>query len=329
MKFMIDGLVTVIIPCYNGAEHLRVSLNSILEQTYKKIQIIFVDDGSTDDTKDIALAYEQRFVQQKMQYMYIYQENQGVGAAVSNGIQYIEGEVLTLLDADDYFMKESIEKKVEFLKKNKEFGIVRTNGYLCLSDDENLDETKLFVNDTQEIKEEFIYENLILGKTNNWAGSYLIRTKYLKELYQNQKFYSSRYGQNMQLLVPVAKKYKSGFINEPLMKYIQWDQTITRDKDASYDKQRRMYEGFKDIRLQLLKQFDDNNKILKEKVIEMYDHIFLRLAYEYGKKEDVFKLYNKLKNKKKVISEEKTYYYYTKGRIYKIIALVCSKFHIW
>lgn len=114
---MIDGLVTVIIPCYNGAEHLRVSLNSILEQTYKKIQIIFVDDGSTDDTKDIALAYEQRFVQQKMQYMYIYQENQGVGAAVSNGIQYIEGEFLTLLDADDYFMKESIEKKVEFLKK--------------------------------------------------------------------------------------------------------------------------------------------------------------------------------------------------------------------
>ena len=146
---MIDGLVTVIIPCYNGAEHLRVSLNSILEQTYKKIQIIFVDDGSTDDTKDIALAYEQRFVQQKMQYMYIYQENQGVGAAVSNGIQYIEGEFLTLLDADDYFMKESIEKKVEFLKKNKEFGIVRTNGYLCLSDDENLDETKLFLNDTQ------------------------------------------------------------------------------------------------------------------------------------------------------------------------------------
>lgn len=325
---MEEELVTIIVPCYNGAERVHISLDSILKQTYKKLQIIFVDDGSTDATKNIVSKYQDKFKKEGMEYVYIFQENQGVGAAVANALKYIKGEFLTLLDADDYLMVDSIRKRVEYLEGKKEFGIVRTNGYYC-SEDMLEDKSRLFVNDYKEMENEFIYEDLILGRTNNWSGSYMIRTKYLMEAYQNKNFYPSRYGQNMQLLVPVAKCYKSGFINEPLMKYIQWNQTITRSEIVSYDKQKKMYEGFQDIRVQLLNQFDNNNDQLKDRVNEMYDHIFLKLAYQLKKREDVYFFYDKLKKKKQLRSEDKIYYYYTKGNIFKFIAMVCSKFHIW
>lgn len=325
---MEEDLVTVIIPCYNGEKHLHISLDSVLEQTYRKLQIIFIDDGSLDNTKKIVSKYQNKFEKEGMKYIYIFQKNQGVGAAIAHAFKYIKGEFLTLLDADDYLMSQSIQKKVKFLKKNKELGIVRTNGYYC-SEDMSENEGRLFVNDSKEMENEFIYEDLILGKVNNWSGSYMIRTKYLMDAYANQKFYPSRYGQNMQLLIPIAKHYKSGFINEPLMKYIQWDQTITRDKYSSYDKQKEMYEGFLDIRLHLLNQFDYGNKELVDQVLEMYEHIFLKLAYQFKKKEDVYKLYRKLKKQKKLKSEEKIYYYYTKGNIFKILAIFCSKFNIW
>lgn len=58
---MEEELVTIIVPCYNGAERVHISLDSILKQTYKKLQIIFVDDGSTDDTKNIVSKYQDKF----------------------------------------------------------------------------------------------------------------------------------------------------------------------------------------------------------------------------------------------------------------------------
>ena len=325
---MEENLVTVIVPCYNEVDRIHVSLDSLLKQTYKKLQIIFMDDGSTDNTKKIAGEYKDKFVKEGMQYLYIYQENQGVGAAVANALEYVKGEFLTLLDADDYLMEKSIERRVEFLKQKRDFGIVRTNGYFCL-EDMLTDNARLFVNDVKEVENEYIYEDLMLGKTNNWSGSYMIRMSYLKTAYMDKQFYPSRFGQNMQLLIPVAQHYRSGFINEPLMKYIQWNETITRKKSPSYENQKKMYEGFRDIRLQLLKQFDDKNESLKNKIIEIYNHIFLKLAFQYQKKETVCHIYDNLKKQRKLISEDKVYYYYMQGRIFKLVAMFCSKFHIW
>ena len=89
-----EPLVSVIIPAYNQARYLRQSIDSTLAQTYKRFEVIVVDDGSTDETSSIAASYGSRI-------RYIRQENLGLGGARNSGIRVAQGEYVALLDADD------------------------------------------------------------------------------------------------------------------------------------------------------------------------------------------------------------------------------------
>jgi glycosyltransferase involved in cell wall biosynthesis len=83
----------------------------VLNQTYKDFEIIVVDDGSTDNTRDLVYAYGDSI-------RYIYQENQGLAAARNTGIRASQGEFIGFLDADDYFLEDNFEKKITFLESN-------------------------------------------------------------------------------------------------------------------------------------------------------------------------------------------------------------------
>ena len=107
---MQDELVSIITPCYNVANTLIYYLQSILNQTYKNIEVIAVDDGSTDDTADILKEYVFIFAKYQMKLEYIYQKNAGLGAAINTGLKYVNGEYLCWADPDDFYMSDSIAK---------------------------------------------------------------------------------------------------------------------------------------------------------------------------------------------------------------------------
>ena len=103
-------LVSVIIPTYNSAQYITEAIESVLDQTYKDFEIIVVDDGSTDNTKDILEPYiRERMVQ------YVYQDNQGVAAARNTGIGISNGEFVSFLDADDILDRGSIRNRLDAL----------------------------------------------------------------------------------------------------------------------------------------------------------------------------------------------------------------------
>jgi len=113
-----EPLVSIIIPAYNAEGYIKRALKSALGQTYKNIEIVVIDDGSTDKTAQIVkLIYSPKIV-------YIYQENQGLGAARNNGIKASKGQYITFLDADDYYLSEKIEKQVEFLQNRPDDQVV-------------------------------------------------------------------------------------------------------------------------------------------------------------------------------------------------------------
>lgn len=93
--------VSVIIPVYNAAEFLKDGLNSLLKQTLREIEIICVDDGSTDGSLVILKEFEKTDARIRV----IHQENQGAGAARNNGMDVARGKYLAFLDADDFFEK--------------------------------------------------------------------------------------------------------------------------------------------------------------------------------------------------------------------------------
>src|SRR5688500_17070697 len=95
-----DPLVSVIITCFNQGHFLAEAISSVLKQTHKPLEIIVVDDGSTDNTKAVALNFPEVY--------YIYQNNAGLSDARNTGIDNSRGEYLVFLDADDWLYQDGI-----------------------------------------------------------------------------------------------------------------------------------------------------------------------------------------------------------------------------
>lgn len=113
-------LVSVVIPVYNGAKYIQTALNSVVAQTYNNYEIIVIDDGSTDDTRQKLQPYKDKI-------RYIYQENQGSAAARNVGIDLAKGELIAFLDADDFWaMPEKLAKQVTCFKNNPSLGCINT-----------------------------------------------------------------------------------------------------------------------------------------------------------------------------------------------------------
>lgn len=114
---MQNGLVTVVIPNYNYAHYLRETLDSVFAQTYPEIEVIVVDDGSKDDSREILESYGGRITA-------IFQQNQGVSAARNNGAAAGSGEFIAFLDADDLWLPEKIEKQIARFTADQRLGLV-------------------------------------------------------------------------------------------------------------------------------------------------------------------------------------------------------------
>src|SRR4028119_1786662 len=110
--------VSVIIPNYNYGRFLSEAINSVLAQTCLNVEIIVVDDGSTDNSLEILAAYEKKGVK------IIQQTNRGVGAARNAGADKSSGDLLAFLDADDIWLPQKLEKQIERLLSDKEFGFI-------------------------------------------------------------------------------------------------------------------------------------------------------------------------------------------------------------
>jgi glycosyltransferase involved in cell wall biosynthesis len=115
--------VSVIIPTHNYAQYIRQALDSVFNQTYKDYEIIVVDDGSQDSTREIMLSYGDRI-------RYYYQENQGPAKARNKGIIESRGKYIAFLDADDIWFPSKLAKQIEMFKTNSRLGMVLTDNSL-------------------------------------------------------------------------------------------------------------------------------------------------------------------------------------------------------
>lgn len=108
---MSTPLISVIIPVYNVEKYLRRCLDSVIAQTYQKLEIICVDDGSIDDSGKICDQYAVRDARIKV----IHQENQGLSAARNRGLDAAEGEYIAFVDSDDYILEDMYKKMLDKL----------------------------------------------------------------------------------------------------------------------------------------------------------------------------------------------------------------------
>ena len=290
-----NSLVSIIMPCYNSEKYLDMSIGSIYDQDYDNIELIIINDGSTDGSEDKILEWKDKFITRGYSLQYINQTNQGQGAAVSNGLKYITGKYLTLLDSDDYLYPNSVSLRVAFLDKNDDYSGVRSNGYYVKNG-----QRRVFITDENEKNITDLFTALTLGKTNNWAGTYMLRTEVLFATYPDRNIFPSRLGQNFQLLLPVSYKRKFGYIDEPLMDYYLYDDSHSHIGNSveKYEIAKKNYAGWREIYYKTLDVTTDNSEE-KELYHNMYDSVFYRrelnLALEYDKRKDAIYNYKQLK----------------------------------
>lgn len=118
---MIDQpLVSVVISTYNRSDYVGDTVESVINQTYPNIDLIVVDDGSTDGTGEIIRRFGDKV-------RYVWQENAERASARNHGLRLAKGEFIAFLDSDDLWMPDKIEQAVKFLRANPRFGLVYTD----------------------------------------------------------------------------------------------------------------------------------------------------------------------------------------------------------
>lgn len=125
MKAKEQYLVSVILPCYNKAAYLADALDSVLQQSYQNWEAIVVNDGSSDNTEDIALEY----VERDQRIKYVSKENGGPSSARNRGIELANGEFILPLDSDDVIKPEYMEEAMMAFENDSNLKLVYCQGF--------------------------------------------------------------------------------------------------------------------------------------------------------------------------------------------------------
>lgn len=144
-----NTVVSIIIPCYNQAHFLKEAIESAFNQTYRNVDIVVVDDGSTDKTKEVCNLYDR--------VRYVRVERVGLSAARNIGVQFCKGDYVVFLDADDFLYPNAVERNLNFFLIYKKIAFV--SGTF-----DKIDKDRKYIDTTlAKSKSDFIYLSLLQG----------------------------------------------------------------------------------------------------------------------------------------------------------------------
>ena len=272
---------SIIIPCYNSEKYLKRLLESIKKQTYKNIEVILIDDGSNDNTIAIMKEYEEKLALEGFSVKIKQQDNKGLGGAINSGLKLVSGEFFSWINSDDIIVDNYVEKYIEMFRKNPECNVVQRNGYMVPENEVNMIGKKKFrlINDwNTNPYEENLFMNMLLEVNYNFTYVAL-RTIAFDKVVNNREIYESREGQHWQLLLPMFYNYKSKYINEPGIYFIERKNSLLRNyKYKNVGKRFEMFDEYKNIIMTTLKSMNIDNYDYYEKLIYQ-KYIMKKLEY--------------------------------------------------
>lgn len=209
MAETLPGLVSIIMPAYNGENYIQQAIESVLSQTYSNWELIIVDDGSTDHTAEIVRRYADSRIQS------IYQENGGQASALNRGLDLANGEYMTTLDTDDWYTNNSLQDRVDFLNNHPEFGAVYGDGFYC---DENGMILKRFSEYRIGNVSGDVYDVLIQTPFFGTGANVMIRREVLENFHIRYDV-SIFWCQDLDLYIRVAEKCEFGVVDSLIVWY--------------------------------------------------------------------------------------------------------------
>lgn len=215
-------LVSVIVPSYNSAKYLADTIQSIIDQTYQNWELILVDDGSTDNTKEIVTAFEDPRVK------YIHTENRGNYFARNLGLEHAKSEFIAFLDADDVWLPKKLELQVEFFLANENLGICATDFNVFMNDQmEEFYAITLGPEKKAQMESEDLFKNMLIANFMA-TSSVMIRRSALG---QNCCFDTEmQNAMDYDMWLRIMANYESKFLPQVCVLRREHDKNISKDR---------------------------------------------------------------------------------------------------
>lgn len=255
-------LVSIISPCYNGEKYLVAFLDSLLAQDYAPIELVFVNDGSTDRTEQIVMSYKDRLSEKNIDLRYMYQKNAGQAAAINCGLKVFAGEYMMWMDSDDIFYPNHVSEKVKFLEEHPECGFVLVQGERVYSDSLNV--CREVMKREKPSGKDMLFEDLVYERNVVYCpATAMVRREAFEAAIPDKHIYASRQGQNWQLMLPLAYLHKCGYIEKVLFKYVVHSDSHSNQR-RNYEQWIERYDGFEALQLATIERIPQMTEEEKE-----------------------------------------------------------------
>ncbi|RND00664.1 glycosyltransferase family 2 protein [Lysinibacillus halotolerans] len=224
--------VSVIMPVYNGEKYIKLAINSVLNQSYKDIELIVVDDGSTDSTAVIV----KKIIEDNKLFdlKYLYQENKGPSVARNVGIENAKGEYIALLDSDDYYHRDKIYEHINYLLKNPNIDIAY--GDLTIVNSESEIQNTLKAEMPSENQNLFLASMLFRQFIPGPATLVGKRECFINNPYNPDIIYAEDYD----LTIRLAMKYKFAYVPEGIYYCRRHDRNLSNNHEAQLQSEIRI-----------------------------------------------------------------------------------------
>lgn len=211
-------LVTVYITNFNYGKFIKQAIESVLKQTEQSFELIIIDDGSTDNSKEIIEKYKDL-----KNIRIVYQKNKGLNVTNNIALRAARGKYIVRLDADDYFSPNALELLLEKLESDSMLGMVFPDYFIVDTQGEVLERQK---------RHDFDNEVKLFDQAAHGACT-MIRVQFLKEIGGYDESFSCQDG--YELWVKFTSKFKVSNINEPLFYYRKHGKNLTSNEDRILD----------------------------------------------------------------------------------------------
>ncbi len=269
--------VSLIIPLYNAGAYFEEMLRSVLMQTYPNIQLLVVDDGSTDRSADIFYRYENELKGRLTEVLFFrHQCNKGAASAMNTALPYCTGEYLAWVDADDWMSENNITKKVQFLREHPGYAIMRCDG-MQIDIRTGKKETLARACD-KEVR--CLFEDLLFSKTYCHCGCYLVRAEAFFSCYPQRQIPESRQGQNMQMLLPPLSLGECGYLDEVLYFYRIHGANHSQSF-VTFPQRMERVDGFEKLQLEILPHCNCDREVYDRMIREYWSTERTNLRRQY------------------------------------------------
>ncbi len=217
-------LVSIIVPVFNGERYLRESLDSIVNQTYSNVEILVMDDASTDSTSDIIAGYKDKVKHVRQP------QNRGIYGNANDGIAAARGEYIAVYHADDVYDSLIVEKEVEFLERQPEVGAVFCKDIFVNGENQEYGRLQLpaELSGSRSLSYSTVFNSLLEYKNRMFVcPTAMVRAAAYREVggYRPELFFNTS---DLEMWLRIAQKYPLAILDEYLLRYRHFEGQSSR-----------------------------------------------------------------------------------------------------